>query len=128
MEKEEYNNISKEIIDTCITVHKAMGPGLLESVYEMCLMKEFELRGIKAQNQVTIPLVYKGFELSKEFKIDILVENEIIMELKSSEILHPVYEAQIISYLRLTNKKLGYLINFNVPLVKDGIKRFVNNY
>lgn len=128
MEKEEYDNISKEIIDTCITVHRAMGPGLLESVYEMCLMKEFELRGIKAQNQVTIPLVYKGFELSKEFKIDILVENEIIMELKSSEVLHPVYEAQIISYLRLTDKKLGYLINFNVPLVKQGIKRFVNNY
>lgn len=128
MTKDEYNRISKEIVDTCITVHRVMGPGLLESVYEMCLMKEFELRGIKAFNQVVIPLVYKGFELSKEFKVDILVENEIIMELKSSEVLHPVYEAQIISYLRLTDKKLGYLVNFNVPLVKDGIKRFVNNY
>lgn len=105
-----------------------MGPGLLESVYEMCLMKEFELRGIKAKSQVTVPLVYKGFELSKEFKIDILVEDEIILELKSSEKLLPVFEAQLISYLRLTNKKLGYLINFNVPLVKEGIKRLVHNY
>ncbi|MGZ4117568.1 MAG: GxxExxY protein [Bacteroidia bacterium] len=90
-------------------------------------MKEFELRGIKAKNQVIIPLLYKGFELSKEFKIDILVEDEIILELKSAENMIPVFEAQLISYLRLTNKKLGYLINFNVPLVKSGIKRFVHN-
>lgn len=115
-------------MSACIEVHKEMGPGLLESVYEMCLMKEFELRGIKAKNQVPIPINYKGFELSKEFKIDILVENEIILELKSTETMIPVFEAQLISYLRLTNKKLGYLINFNVPLVKTGIKRFVNNF
>lgn len=128
MEKEEYDRISKEIVDSCITVHRIMGPGLLESVYEMCLMKEFELRNIKAYNQVTIPLVYKNFELSKEFKIDILVENEIILELKSAEIMIPVFEAQLLSYLRLTDKRLGFLINFNVPLIKNGIKRFVNNY
>ena len=91
-------------------------------------MKEFELREIEAKNQVTVPLVYKGFELSKEFKIDILVENEIIIELKSTEVMIPVFEAQLISYLRLTGKRLGYLINFNVPLVKNGIKRFVHNY
>jgi GxxExxY protein len=128
LEKEEYDRISKEIVDSCITVHRIMGPGLLESVYEMCLMKEFELRNIKAYNQVTIPLVYKNFELSKEFKIDILVENEIILELKSAEIMIPVFEAQLLSYLRLTDKRLGFLINFNVPLIKNGIKRFVNNY
>ncbi|MGB3948665.1 MAG: GxxExxY protein [Bacteroidia bacterium] len=128
MEKEEYDRISKEIVDSCITVHRIMGPGLLESVYEMCLMKEFELRNIKAYNQVTIPLVYKNFELSKEFKIDILVENEIILELKSAEIMIPVFEAQLLSYLRLTDKRLGFLINFNFPLIKNGIKRFVNNY
>lgn len=128
MEKEEYDRISKEIVDSCITVHRIMGPGLLESVYEMCLMKEFELRNIKAYNQVTIPLVYKNFELSKEFKIDILVENEIILELKSAEIMIPVFDAQLLSYLRLTDKRLGFLINFNVPLIKNGIKRFVNNY
>jgi GxxExxY protein len=128
LEKEEYDRISKEIVDSCITVHRIMGPGLLESVYEMCLMKEFELRNIKAYNQVTIPLVYKNFELSKEFKIDILVENEIILELKSAEIMIPVFDAQLLSYLRLTDKRLGFLINFNVPLIKNGIKRFVNNY
>ena len=92
------------------------------------MLKEFEIRDIHAKNQVVIPLVYKGYELSKEFKIDILVENEIILELKSSEIMHPVYEAQIISYLKLSNKKLGFLINFNVPLLKNGFKRYVNNF
>jgi len=128
MDKEEYDRLSKEIVDSCLTVHRLMGPGLLESVYEMCLMKEFELRNIKAQNQVTISLVYKGFELSKEFKVDVLVEDEIILELKSSEVMIPVYEAQILSYLRLTDKRLGFLINFNVPLIKNGIKRFVNHF
>ena len=128
MNREELNQLSKSILDACITVHKEMGPGLLESVYEWCLMKEFELRGIKAKNQEAIPLIYKGFELSKEFKIDILVEDEIILELKSSETMLPVYEAQIISYLKLANKRLGFLINFNVPVMKDGFKRFVYNF
>jgi GxxExxY protein len=102
----EYNKISGMILDSCTTVHKIMGPGLLESIYEQCLMKEFELRGTKAINQVPISLLYQGHELSREFKLDILVENEIILELKSSEIMHPVYEAQIISYLKLTNASL----------------------
>jgi GxxExxY protein len=127
MDKNELNIAAGLILDCCMSVHRSMGPGLLESIYELCLMKEFEIRKIKAKNQVVIPLVYKGYELSKEFKIDILVEEEIIMELKSSEIMHPVYEAQIISYLRLANKKLGFLVNFNVPLIKDGFKRYVNN-
>jgi GxxExxY protein len=105
-----------------------MGPGLLESVYESCLIKEFELQGINAKNQVPIPLIYKGFKLAKDFFVDILIENEIILEIKSVEILLPVHQAQIISYLKLTNKKLGFLINFNVPLLKDGFKRFVNNF
>jgi GxxExxY protein len=105
-----------------------MGPGLLESIYELCLMKELDLRKIKAEHQVPIPLVYKGFQLSKDFKIDVLVENDIILEIKSSEAKHPVHEAQIISYLKLANKKLGFLIYFNVPLLKDGFHRFVNNF
>ena len=124
----DYYKTSGIILDACITVHKIMGPGLLESIYEQCLMKEFELRMIKAKNQVPISMIYKTYELSKELKIDILVENEIILELKSSELMHPVYEAQIISYLKLTNKKLGFLINFNVPVLKDGFKRYVNNF
>ncbi len=128
MEREEFERLATEIIDSCIAVHKIMGPGLLESVYEMCLMKELELRGIKAQNQVIIPLIYKGHNLSKEFKIDILVEDEIILELKSAETVVPVFVAQTISYLKLTDKRLGFLLNFNVPLMKQGIQRFVNDY
>jgi len=128
MNKEEFNRLSKEILDASITVHKIMGPGLLESVYEICLMKEFELRGIKAKNQVEIPLIYKGYKLDKDFRSDILVEDEIIIEIKAVEILHPVCTAQLISYLKLADKKLGFLINFNVPLLKDGFRRFVNNF
>ncbi len=128
MNKERYNYLSHQILDSSITVHKEMGPGLLESVYEISLMKEFETRNIKAENQVAIPLFYKGYELNKVFRIDILVEDDIIIEIKSSEIMHPVYAAQIISYLMLANKKLGFLINFNVSLLKDGFKRFVNNF
>jgi GxxExxY protein len=128
MERAEYNRLSGIILDSCMTVHKEMGPGLLESIYETCLMKELELRGVQALNQVPIPLVYKGFQLSKDFRIDVLVENEIIVEIKSSEQMIPLYEAQTISYLRLAKKKLGFLVNFNVPLLKQGFKRLVNNF
>ena len=103
-----------------------MGPGLLEKIYENCLMKEFELRGIRAQSQVEIPLRYKGYELNKNYAIDILVEDAIVLELKAVDAMPPVYEAQLISYLKLSQKKLGYLINFNVPLMKLGIRRFAN--
>jgi GxxExxY protein len=128
MTREQLDAIARQAVDACFTVHKIMEPGLLESIYETCLMKEFELRGVKAKNQVLVPLVYKGHELARELKIDIFIENEIILELKSSETMIPVYEAQLISYLRLTDKRLGFLINFNVPLLKNGIKRFVNNF
>ena len=128
MTNERLNELSKIILDACITVHKEMGPGLLESVYELCLMKELELRGVNAKSQVVIPLKYKGFELSKDFKIDILVEDEIILENKAVEFIIPVHKAQIISYLKLADKKLGFLINYNVPLMKDGFFRFVNNF
>ena len=128
MNNEELNKLSGKILDSAITVHKEMGPGLLESVYEQCLLKEFEIRNIKTVNQLAIPLVYKGYELSKDYKIDILVENEIIIELKSVETMLPVFEAQIISYLKLADKRLGFLINFNVPILKQGFKRFVNNF
>ena len=128
MNMEEYNKLSKIIIDACIAVHKELGPGLLESVYQECLLKEPELRGIQAEEEVRIPLTYKKFELSKEFFIDILVEKEIVPELKSIEELKPVHTAQITSYLKLTNKKLGFLVNFNVPVLKEGFKRFVNNF
>lgn len=128
MDKADLNHLSKEILDASIAVHREMGPGLLESVYEYCLTKELQLRGINVENQVPIPLYYKGELLHKDFRIDILVDNEIIIELKAVEMILPVHEAQIISYLKLTNKKLGFLINFNVPLLKDGFRRFVNNF
>ncbi len=113
-------------MDACLTVHKVMGPGLLESVYELCLFKEFELRNINAVSQKVIPLTYKNFELSKDYKIDLLVENEIVLELKSVEGILPVHEAQLVTYLKLANKKLGLLINFNVTILKDGIRRKIN--
>lgn len=100
----------------------------MESVYEYCLCRELQLREISFESQVPIPLFYKGEILNKDFKIDILVENEIILELKSVEVLLPVHAAQLISYLKLTGKKLGFLINFNVPLLKDGFHRYVNNF
>ena len=128
MNTDRLNELSRIIVDACYQVHVTIGPGLLESVYEFALLKEFELRQIKAINQVPVKLFYKGFDTGKSYAIDILVEDAIVLEIKSSEIMHPVYEAQIISYLKLADKKLGFLINFNSPLIKDGIKRFVNNF
>jgi GxxExxY protein len=128
MNKEEYNVLSGEILDASIEVHKTMGPGLLESVYEYCLWKELGLRGIKAERRIAVPLFYKGEEIGKDYRIDILVENHIIIEIKAVDYILPVHIAQIISYLKLADKRLGFLINFNMPLLKDGFKRFVNKY
>lgn len=128
MNKEEYNLISGEILDSAFQVHKEMGPGLLESVYQHCLAEELRNRNITIVEQTPVQLFYKGKALNKDFRIDILVEQEIIIEIKAVEVLLPVHEAQIISYLKLTNKKLGFLINFNVPIIKEGFRRFVNNF
>lgn len=125
--KEEIEVISKQVVDAAFQVHKEMGPGLVESIYTYCIVHELRLRNLNVQKEVFIPLQYKGVELPKDFRIDILVEDEIVLEIKSVETLHPVFEAQIISYLKLTGKRIGFLINFNVPLIKNGIKRFVNN-
>jgi len=122
------NALSKEILDACVCVHKELGPGLLESVYEFALLKELELRNINAKNRVGLELFYKGHPTGKFYEIDILVENEIIIELKAVEIMHPVFNAQLISYMKLANKRLGFLVNFNVPKIKDGFNRFVNNF
>ncbi|PJJ10490.1 GxxExxY protein [Flavobacterium sp. 1] len=125
---DKYEELAKQIFLASLEVHKIMGPGLLESVYEMCLLRELQLRNVSAESQVGIPLQFKGFDLSKEYKIDILVEKEIIIELKSVDTILPVHQAQIISYLKLADKRMGFLINFNVPIIKNGFKRFVNNY
>jgi GxxExxY protein len=128
MDIDRYEELAKQVFLASLEVHKIMGPGLLESVYEICLLKELQLRKISAECQVGIPLQFKGFNLSKEYKIDILVEKELIIELKSVDILLPVHQAQLISYLKLADKRMGFLINFNVPIIKNGFKRFVNNY
>ena len=128
MDNAQLNKLSSEILDPCIAVHREIGPGLLESVYEYALLKEFELRNIKAVNRVGLELFYKEESTGKFYEIDILVEGEIVIELKAVEEMHPVFDAQIISYLKLSNKKLGFLVNFNVAKVKDGFKRFVNNF
>lgn len=128
MTKDQFNELGKQILDACITVHKEFGPGLLESVYVFGLLKEFELRGIDAKSKVIIPLYYRGHNTGKFFEMDLLIENEIILEAKAVDKMHPVYDAQIISYLKLTDKRLGYLVNFNVVLLKDGFKRFVNKF
>jgi len=128
MLKSEYEHLSHEILDSSISVHKEMGPGLLESVYQYCLVEELRSRDVFVEEQVSVPLFYKGRLLDKDFRIDILVAKEIIIELKAVECILPVHEAQIISYLKLADKRLGFLINFNVPLLKSGFRRFVNNY
>ncbi len=128
MDNQTYNRLSGQILDAAITVHKEMGPGLLESVYELCLLKELQYRNVFVEHQVAVPLFYKGEDLKKDFRLDLLVSKQIIIELKAVDYILSVHEAQIISYLKLTNMKLGFLINFNVPLLKDGFKRFVNNF
>jgi GxxExxY protein len=126
LKREDLNKLSGIILDSAIEVHRNLGPGLLESVYESCLSKEFDLRKIDYQRQVSIPVKYKGEQLDADYRIDILVENEIIIELKSVDIMHPVFKAQLLTYLKLANKNLGLLINFNVPRLVDGFKRMVN--
>ena len=126
MRTEEINNLSGQILDAAIEVHKNLGPGLLESVYEICLAEELSERNIKAERQVVLPIIYKGKTLSKEFCIDLFVENEIIIELKTVDKILPVHEAQLLTYLKLANRKLGLLINFNEALLKNGYGRILN--
>jgi GxxExxY protein len=120
------NEIGGEILDAAITVHRHLGPGLLESAYQLALKRELEIRGFEVKSKVSVPLSYKEIDLGKAFEIDLLVENEIIIENKSAVVIHPIFVTQLITYLKLADKKLGYLINFNVPLLKDGFKRVVN--
>ena len=128
MNREHLNKLSKIILDSSIEVHRNLGPGLLESVYEVCLCKELKLRDINLQRQVSLPVEYKNEKLDADFRIDVLVESEIIIELKAVEFLLPVHEAQLLTYLKLADKRLGFLINFNVPKLVEGFKRKVNNF
>ena len=121
----ELNDIGKLIVDAAYTIHKNLGPGLLEKVYEVCFCYELEKRGLIYQRQLDIPIVYDNLVFNEGLRLDVLVENEIICELKAIEIVNPVWEAQILSHLKLANKRLGYLINFNVVNIGSGIRSFV---
>lgn len=122
----ELEAIGKKIVDSAYTVHKTLGPGLLEKVYEVCFCHELKKRGLIYERQVTVKIIYDGIGFEEGLRLDVLVENSIICELKAVELVNPVWEAQILSHLKLTENMLGYLINFNVPLMKKGIRRFVN--
>ena len=121
------NEISEKIIGCAIEVHKTLGPGLLESAYEECLFYEIFHLGLKVEKQKPLPLIYKEIKLEVGYRLDLLVENKVIIEIKSVVALNDIHSAQVLTYLKISGCKLGLLINFNVLKVKDGIKRLVNN-
>jgi len=121
------NELSKIVFDCALKVHQNLGPGLLESAYEECLFYELKKSGVEVQKQKALPLIYEEVKLDIGYRIDIIVENKLILEIKSVEALNDVHFAQLLTYLKLTDCKLGMLINFNVDLIKNGIKRVVNN-
>jgi len=125
--EERIEQIAKNIVHCAYKVHKELGPGLLEKVYEICLVHELEKCGYNVKRQVEIPIVYDGMIFKEGLRLDIVIEDEIIIEVKAVELVNAVWEAQIISQLKITNKKLGFLINFTVPLFKNGIRRFINS-
>jgi len=122
------NEIGEIILGCAIKVHSALGPGLLESTYEVCLVHELSKAGIRADRQVPLPVVYDDVKLDTGYRIDLLVADALIVELKVVEKLLPIHTAQLLSYLKLSKRKLGYLLNFNVVHMRDGIKRVVNNF
>jgi len=127
MEKfKDINNLTGQVIGAAIEVHKIFGPGLLESTYEECLCHELKLREVSFERQKALPIEYKGIELECGYRLDIVMGNSLIVELKSCESLEPIHEAQLLTYLKLTEIKIGLLINFNVTVLKDGIKRLAN--
>jgi GxxExxY protein len=119
-------SIAKEILDASFQVHTALGPGLLESVYEACLLHELGLRNINVKSQIILPVLYKGIKVDSGYRLDMLVDDCVIVEIKSAENISPVYCAQLLTYLRLTDIRLGLLINFNVIHLREGIKRIIN--
>lgn len=126
MKRKRLEEIGKQIVDAAYQVHKELGPGLLESAYERCMVVELLDRGLKIARQVKLPIKYKGKLVEEGYRLDLLVEDEIIIEIKTVRIVLPVHIAQLISYLKLSDKRLGYLINFKVDLIKNGIQRKVN--
>jgi len=123
----ELNEISAQVVDAAMKVHSVLGPGLLENAYEVCLKHELEKRALRVQQQVPLPAMYDGIRIDLGYRLDLLVEEQVIVELKTVERISPIHEAQLLSYLKLSNRRLGLLINFNVVHLRTGIKRMVNN-
>ena len=119
----DLNTITERIIEAAIEVHKVLGPGLIESAYEECLCRELALRGIGVERQLPLPVEYKGARLDCAYRVDLLVEQSVVVEIKSVSSIEPIHEAQLLTYLKLGGWKLGLIINFNVPVLKDGIRR-----
>ena len=122
----DINKLTGQVIGAAIEVHKALGPGLLESAYEECVCRELFLRKMPFKRQVPLPIEYKRVKLDCGYRLDIVVAGKLILELKACEVLQPIHEAQLLTYLKLTGIKVGLLINFNVPILKEGIKRLAN--
>lgn len=120
------NDVTGQVVDAAMKVHSELGPGLLESAYEACLAYELSKRGMKVLKQVGLPVVYEGEHLDVGYRIDLLVEDMVIVEIKAVDALAPIHQAQLITYLKLSGKRLGLLINFNVPRLKEGIRRIAN--
>ena len=127
-ETQSFNEVTEQVIGACIEIHKQLGPGLLESAYEECLCFELSQRGIRFERQKPLPVKYKSGNLDCGYRLDLVVEGKIILELKTVENLLPIHETQLLTYLKLSGLTLGLLINFNVPVLKNGIKRIANNF
>ena len=121
----ELNDLTREIIGAAIEVHKHIGPGMLESAYEECLAYELASRGLSVTRQIPVPVVYKEVKLECGYRVDILVNDTVVLELKSVDVLAPIHEAQILTYMRFAKRRIGLLINFNVTVLKNGIRRYV---
>ena len=126
--EDNLNELTERVIGACIEIHRTLGPGLLESAYEECLCYELGKQGLEFTRQQPLPVVYKGVRLDCGYVMDVVVENALILELKTVERLLPIHEAQLLTYLKLTGLSLGLLLNFNVPVFKYGVKRIANNY
>ena len=124
-ERGQLNVLTDRIIGAAIEVHRQLGPGLLESTYEVCLEHEMQSRGLHVQRQVALPIIYKGVRIDEGYRIDMLVDGQLVVELKAVEHILPVHEAQVLSYLKLSGHRVGLLLNFRTVLMKDGIRRFI---
>ena len=127
-EEGKLNSITEGVIGAAIAVHRALGPGLLESAYEACLAFELRERGLKVEQQKQLPVVYRKVNLDCGYRLDLVVEDAVVVEIKAVEHLAPIHEAQLLSYLRLADKRVGLLINFHVKVLKDGVRRIVNDF